>query len=129
MRQRRPDRIAKGAQGNAGLGARHRPAAVQTAEFRREFGVRRWRRAALLKSVDGKNEISKCVRLVNQHRDATRRQTFPNAHRPWQSNRNVVAPTIASKTDRLALVGAIVAVRNETVRDHCSAEKFDGSVL
>jgi hypothetical protein len=42
---------------------------------------------SVLESVDGKNEISKCVRLVNQHRDATRRQTFPNAHRPWQSNR------------------------------------------
>jgi hypothetical protein len=46
MRQRRPGRIAKGAQRNAGLGARHRRAAVQTAEFRREFGFRRWRRAA-----------------------------------------------------------------------------------
>ena len=83
----------------------------------------------VLKRVDGENEIGKCVRLVNQHRDATRRQTFPNAHRPWQSNRDVVAPTIAGKTDPLALVGAIVAVRNETVRDHCSAEKLDGSVL
>jgi hypothetical protein len=38
-------------------------------------------------------------------------------------------PTIAGKTDPLALVGAIVAVRNETVRDHCSAEELDGSVL
>ena len=75
------------------------------------------------------NEIGKCVRPVNQHRDATRRQTFPNAHRPWQRNRNVVAPTIAGKGDRLALVGAIVAVRDETVRDHCSAEELDGGVL
>ena len=38
----------------------------------------------VLERVDGKNEISKCVRLVNQHRDATRRQTLPNAHRPWE---------------------------------------------
>ena len=38
----------------------------------------------VLERVDGANKIGKCVRLVNQHRDATRRQTFPNAHRPWQ---------------------------------------------
>ena len=61
---------------------------------------------SVLERVDGKNEISKCVRLVNQHRDATRRQTFPNAHRPWQSNRNVVAPTIASKTERAGSRGS-----------------------
>ena len=83
----------------------------------------------VLERVDGENEIGKCVRPVDQHRDAARRQTFPNAYRPWQRNRNVVAPTIADKCDRLALVGAIIAVRDEIVRDHCSAEKLDGGVL
>ena len=83
----------------------------------------------ILKSVDGENEIGKCVRPVDQHRDAARRQAFPNAHRPRQRDGNVVAPTIAGKGDRLALVGAIVAVRDETVRDHRSAEEFDGGVL
>ena len=69
----------------------------------------------VLERVDGANKISKFVRPVYQHRDATRRQTFPNAHRPWQGNRNVVAPTIAGKIDRLALLGAIVAVGDEAV--------------
>ena len=38
----------------------------------------------VLERVDSANKISKFVRPVYQHRDATRRQTFPNAHRPWQ---------------------------------------------
>ena len=83
----------------------------------------------LLKRVDGENEISKCVRPVNQYRDTARRQTFPNAHRPWQGNRNVVAPFIIDKCDRLALKGTIIPVRDETVRYHCSAEKLDCGVL
>ena len=83
----------------------------------------------VLERVDRANKIGKCVRPVYQHRDATRRQTFPNAHRPWQRNGNVVAPTIAGKVDRLARIGAIVAVGDEAVRDHCSAEELDGGVL
>src|SRR6266851_8463564 len=83
----------------------------------------------VLERVDRANKIGKFVRPVYQHRDATRRQTFPNAHRPWQCNRNVVAPTIAGKIDRLAHLGAIVAVGDEVVRDHCTAEEFDGGVL
>ena len=55
---------------------------------------------SVFKRVNGQDEISKCVRLVNQHRHATRRQTFPNAHRPWQANRDVAAPAIAGKRDR-----------------------------
>ena len=83
----------------------------------------------VLEGVDGANKIGKCVRLVNQHRHATRRQTFPNAHHPWQTNRDLVAPAIAGKRDRLAVVGAIVAICDETVRDHRPAEKLDGGVL
>ena len=83
----------------------------------------------VLERVDRANKISKFVRPVYQHRDATRRQTFPNAHRPWQCNGNVVAPAIAGKADRLALIGAIVAVGDEAMRDHCSAEELDGGVL
>src|SRR4029077_5430996 len=83
----------------------------------------------VLERVDGANKISKFVRPVYQHRDATRRLTFPNAHRPWPRNRNVVAPTIAGKIDRLAHLGAIVAVGDEVVRNHCSAEELDGGVL
>ena len=83
----------------------------------------------VLEKVDGANKIGKCVRLVNQHRHATRRQTFPNAHRPWQANRDVVAPAISGKRDRLAVVGPIVAICHETVRDHRSAEKLDSGVL
>ena len=83
----------------------------------------------VLERVDGANKIGKCVRSVNQHRDATRRQTFPNAHRPWQRNGDVVAPTITGKCDRLVLNGAVIAIGNETVRDHRPAEKLDGGVL
>ena len=64
----------------------------------------------------GENKIRKCVRPVNQHRDATRRQTLPNAHCPWQRNGNVVAPTFAGECDRLAVIGAIIAIGDETVR-------------
>ena len=39
----------------------------------------------VLERVDGANQIGKCVRPVDQHRDAAGRQTFPNAHRPWQA--------------------------------------------
>ena len=45
MRQRRPGRIAKAAQRNAELGARHRRLAPQVAQFQRGFASRRWRRA------------------------------------------------------------------------------------
>ena len=83
----------------------------------------------VLESINGENEIGERVRPVNQHRYATRRQTFPNAHRPRQCNGNVVGPTIAGKIDRLAVARAIVPVRDETVRDNCSAEELDGSVL
>jgi hypothetical protein len=83
----------------------------------------------VLERVDRANKISKLVRPVYQHRDAIRRQTFPNAHRPWQCNGNVVAPAIVDKIDRLALLGPIVAVGDEAVRDHCSAEELDGGVL
>ena len=83
----------------------------------------------VLESINGENEIGERVRPVNQHRYATWRQTFPDAHRPRQCNGNVVAPTIASEGDRLTVTGAIVAVRAETVRDHCSAEEFDSGVL
>src|ERR1700726_1873624 len=34
----------------------------------------------VLERVDGANKISKFVEPVYQHRDAARRQTFPNAH-------------------------------------------------
>src|SRR5713226_3070374 len=71
----------------------------------------------VLESINGENEIGERVRPVNQHRYATRRQTFPNAHCPWQRNRNVVTPTIANERDRLAVVRAIVPIRNETVCD------------
>jgi hypothetical protein len=54
---------------------------------------------------------------------------FPNAHCPRQANRDVVAPTIADKGDRLALIAAVIAVRDEAVRDHRSAEQFRGGVL
>src|SRR5205823_1097719 len=83
----------------------------------------------VLESIDGENEIGERMRPVNQHRHATGRQTFPNAHCPWQRNRNVVTPTIASERDRLAVVRTIVPVRDETVRDYCSAEELDGGVL
>src|SRR5246127_812632 len=83
----------------------------------------------VLERVDSANKIGKFVRPVYKHRDATRRQTFPNAHRPWQCNGNVVVPTIAGEIDRLAHLRAIVAVGDEVVRDHCSAEEFDGGVL
>ena len=83
----------------------------------------------VLESVNGENEIGECVRPVNQHRYAARRQTFPHAHRPWQRNWNVVAPTIAGERDRLAVVRAIVPVRDKTVPDDRSTEEFDGGVL
>src|SRR5216684_185314 len=78
----------------------------------------------VLESINGENEIGERVRPVNQHRYATRRQTFPNAHCPWQRNRNVVTPTIANERDRLAVVRAIVPIRNENVCDYCSAEEL-----
>ena len=83
----------------------------------------------VLERVDRANKIGKFVRPVYQHRDATRRQTFSNPHRPWQCNGNVVAPSIAIKNDRLARGGAIVTVGDEAVRDHRSAEELDGSML
>src|ERR1700722_15593022 len=55
-----------------------------------------------LERVDRTNKIGEFVLPVYQHRGATRRQTFPNAHRPRQRNGNVVAPCIAGKVDRLA---------------------------
>src|SRR6185437_2425631 len=84
---------------------------------------------AVLKRVDGEDEIRKFVRLVDQHRDTAGGQTFPNAHRPWQLDGDVVAPTVTSKCDRLVLNGVIVAICDETVRDHRSAEKLGGGVL
>ena len=84
---------------------------------------------AVLERVDGANKIGKCVRPVDQHRDAAGRHTFPNAHRPWQRNGDVIAPTITGECDRLALIGAIIAICDETVRDHRSAEKLDRGVL
>ena len=45
-----------------------------------------------LERVDRTNKIAEFVPPVYQHRCATRRQTFPNAHRPRQRNGNVVAP-------------------------------------
>src|SRR6478609_11533537 len=39
-----------------------------------------------LKRVDRTNKIAEFVPPVYQHRCATRRQTFPNAHRPRQRN-------------------------------------------
>src|SRR4029077_5188312 len=71
----------------------------------------------VLERVDRANKIGEFVPPVYQHGDATRRQTFPNAHRPRQRNGNVVAPAIAGKIDRLAHLGAIVAVGDEAVRD------------
>ena len=68
-----------------------------------------------LERVDRTNKIGEFVRPVYQHRGATRRQTFPNAHRPRQRNGNVVAPCIAGKVDRLARIGAVVSVRDEAV--------------
>ena len=113
MRQRRLGRIAKGARRSAARDFHHGRPKSQVEVFRRGFGFRRWRRAAGPRRFDGANEIGKCVRSVNQHRDATRRQTLPNAHRPWQFNRNVVAPTFTGECDRLALIAAAIAVGDE----------------
>ena len=83
----------------------------------------------VLESINGENEIGERMRPINQHRYATRRQTFPNAHCPWQRNRNVVTPTIACERDRLAVGRAIISVCDETVRGHRSAEELDGGML
>src|SRR5271163_4279447 len=69
------------------------------------------------------------MRLVDQYGYATRRQTFPDAYRPGQLDRNIIAPTGPGEGDRLALVGAIVSVRDEIVRDHGSAKKLGDGVL
>ena len=82
----------------------------------------------VLKRVDGEDEIRKFVRLVDQHRDTAGGQTFPNAHRPWQLDGDVVAPTFTGECDRLVLNVAVIAIGNETVRHHCPAEQFDGGV-
>jgi hypothetical protein len=37
----------------------------------------------VFKSIDSANEIGKRMRPVDLHRDSTRGQTFPDAHRPW----------------------------------------------
>ena len=62
----------------------------------------------VLERVDGANKIGKCVRSVNQHGGTAGGQTFPNAHRPWQLDGDVVAPTVTGKCDRLVLNGVIV---------------------
>jgi hypothetical protein len=64
----------------------------------------------VLKRIDGEDEIGECMRLVDQYGYATRGQTFPDAYRPGQPDRNIIAPTGPGEGDRLALVGAIVAV-------------------
>ena len=101
-RRRRFGRIAKGARRNAGLDSRHRRPETQSQYFAEGSVPVDGAEQPVLERVDGANEIGKYVRLVNQHRHATRRQTFPNAHRPWQANRDVVAPAITGKRDRLA---------------------------
>jgi hypothetical protein len=83
----------------------------------------------ILESVDGENKIGECMRSIDQHRDAARGQTFPNAYGPWQCNGNVVAPMVVRKVDRFTLIGAIITVRDEAVRDHRSPEQLDGGVL
>ena len=83
----------------------------------------------VLKRVNGANEIGKCVGPIDQHCNATGGQTFPNAHGPWQCNGDVVGPKITVKRNRLALIGAVIVIRDETVRYHCSTKKLDRGVL
>src|SRR5271168_4454498 len=83
----------------------------------------------VLERIDGEDEIGECMRLVDQYGYATRGQTFPDAYRPGQPDRNIIAPTGPGEGERLALVGAIVSVRDEIVRDHGSAKKLGDGVL
>ena len=46
--------------------------------------------------IDGEHEIGERMRPVDQHGDAARRHTFPNAHRPRHGNGNERAPAIAA---------------------------------
>jgi hypothetical protein len=127
-RRRQSGRIAKGAQ-EAQRSTPPSPPEKHRSKYFAESSVPSKAPSTVFKRVNGANEIGKCVGLIDQHRNATGGQTFPNAHGPWQCNRDVVAPRIAGKCNRLALTGAVVAIRDETVRYHCSAEKLYGGVL
>src|SRR5271166_3859883 len=51
----------------------------------------------VLEGVDREDEISERMLPVDQHPDGPTGQTFPNAHRPWQSDGNVVPPAFAGE--------------------------------
>src|SRR6202521_3867207 len=66
---------------------------------------------------------------IDQDGHGTWGRPVPDAQGPRQTQRNVASPGIAVERDRLALARAIIAIGDEVVLGHGSAQQLDRGVL
>src|SRR5277367_2098926 len=66
--------------------------------------------------------------LIDENRRGSGRQPLLNTNRVWHSDRHIVKPGIAGKTDLLFLA-AIFSIGHHAVASHRTAKQFDGGIL
>src|SRR5271165_1211034 len=84
---------------------------------------------SLLCRIYGEGEVGVNVGPIDQNGRRTGGHPVADAQGPRQTQRNIGRPGVTVERDRLALANAIVAISDEVVRDHRSAQQLDGGVL